>query len=277
MRRIARRHERRWTLQNLVRAALRRDDDRRWHAIFALRLRGSPRTLALVASLCRSASWRRRELGCDIAAQLRRRHGAQYAVDETQALLLHGLRDARDEVARSAAAGAGHRPFDAALPELVRLSTHADAETRWSVACALGRYAQPAAIETLLRLARDVDADVRDWATFGLGTMSDTDTPEIRELLWRNHTDDNEDVRGEALVGLAKCRDPRAVDAVLRALTGQVRVYALEAAKELANPSLLEPLLALRPTIEDDVSTYWLGRLDAAIAACTSAEGASTP
>lgn len=282
MRRIARRHERRWTLQRLVRSALRNDVDRSWRAISALHFRGSPRTLSLAAALCRSTSWRHRELGCNIAAQLRQRHGrdpiasTEYAVEETQALLLTGLQYRRDEVVRAAVAGVGHRSFDAALPELVRLSTHADPQTRWSVAAALGRYPQPAAIEALLRLARDDDADVRDWATFGLGTMSDTDSPEIRELLWHNLADDDEDVRGEALVGLAKRHDPRAVDAVLRALAGEVRVYELMAAGELASPSLLDGLLALHPTIAD-VSTYWLGHLDDAITACTPAESTAAP
>lgn len=133
-------------------------------------------------------------------------------MDETQALLLAGLHDTHDEVVRAAVSGLGHRPHPAALAELVRLSTHRDALLRWDVAVALGRYPEPSAIEALFRLANDADDLVRNWATFGLGSMQDADTAEIRELLWKNLQDRDAEVRSEALAGLVKRGDPRAIE-----------------------------------------------------------------
>jgi HEAT repeat protein len=63
-----------------------------------------------------------------------------------------------------------------------------------------------------------MDDDFRDWATFGLGVQGDMDSVEIREALVRRLNDPDEDVREEAMVGLAKRKDERAVPALLPAL-----------------------------------------------------------
>ena len=52
------------------------------------------------------------------------------------------------------------------------------------MAFALGCFPNdPLSAETLLRLTQDTDEDVRDWATFGLGVLGNTDSDEIREVL----------------------------------------------------------------------------------------------
>jgi HEAT repeat protein len=208
----------------------------------------------------------------DIASQLQRRTGAGstgHALEETQKLLLAGLHDPHHEVVRAAVSGLGHRPHPAALDELIRLSSHPDDLLRWKVAVSLGSYQQPSAIDALLRLATDPDADVRDWATFGLGTLQTSDSPEIRAALWRNLSDTDEDVRGEALLGLAARRDERAIEYLLEHLNPQCRVYELDAAETLANPRLLGALQAISSAMPDDATnSYWSSRLKSAIAAC---------
>ncbi|MES2949571.1 MAG: HEAT repeat domain-containing protein [Pseudomonadota bacterium] len=265
-------------MQKLVRTALRFwESDKAWNAITTLQMRGSPETLALACTLARSQSCRKRSLGLYIASQLRKRfveHGSgsvEYALNETQALLLAGLHDEHDEVVRAAISGFGHRPHPEALPELVRLSNHQRASIRWGVSIALGRYSEPMAIDALMRLARDADNAVRDWATFGLGTLQDADSPEILEVLWSNLEDKDSDVRSEALVGLAKRDDPRTVDYLRNHLNDDCQVYELEAAEKMASPSLLEPLLKLAAMAANSkVDSYWLGCLNTAIAACSA-------
>lgn len=281
MKRLPRKSVKAFTTRRLVRLALRDwDSERCWQAIFELHGRGSPQVLALARGLAASPSWRRRAVGLYIASQLRlRRRGcsAIYALEETQALLLAGLRDAHDEVIRAAVSGLGHRPHPAALDDLVRLSTHPNDLIRWNVAISLGGYSDPAAIEALLQLACDADSDVRDWATFGLGTIHENiDTPAIRDRLWQNLHDTDPDVRGEALTGLANRGDAHALDYLIQHLDEDCRVYELEAAERLANPSLLPALRALAKQTEQGccADSYWLGSLQAAIAAC---EGNSEP
>lgn len=195
----------------------------------------------------------------------------EYAMEETQALLLKGLHDTHEEVVCAAVSGLGHRPHPAALSELVALSEHRNATLRWNVAVALGMYAEPAAADALQRLALDIDDDVRDWATFGLGSLQEVDTPAIRELLWGNLHDAHGDVRGEALVGLAERGDSRAISHLIERLDASCRVYELEAAQRLASPLLLDALQRIANSLgADERGGYWYGRLEAAIEACAA-------
>lgn len=266
------------TQRQLIRMALRGwGSEKHWRAIVELQMRGSPQMLEFVQRLSGNASWRRRALGLYVASQLRKRvrsaefGSTEYGMGATQALLLAGLHDPHDEVICAAASGLSHRPHPAALPELVRLSAHRNESVRWNVAVALGRYPEPASIEALCRLAVDADDDVRNWATFGLGTAHEEDTPEIRDLLWKNLQDRDAEVRGEALVGLAARGDARAIDYLVEHLDADCRVYELEAAEKLASPLLLEALQAIaRDWGSPKLDSYWSGRLQAAIAACAA-------
>ena len=91
-----------------------------------------------------------------------------------------------------------------------------------------------AAIAALITLTGDPDEDVRDWAVFGLGSQIETDNESIREALWRAVDDTSSDVRGEALVGLAKRHAPGVIDAIIREWRAheEIRGLSLEAASE---------------------------------------------
>ena len=279
MKRTAKNHNRTRSLQSLVRIALRhRNTDEGWLAIAELHRRGSPQTLAIATALARSPTWRRRSLGLHIASQLRRRSKGsttEYALEQTQEMLIAGLHDQHEEVVLAAVSGLGHRPHPDALMDLVRLSSHRDDQLRWNVAVSLGRYEDPLALGALLRLMADPDDDVRDWATFGVGSLQSSDMPEVRAALWKNLGDVNDYVRGEALVGLAERQAPRVVEFLLKHLDPECRVCELDAAGKLANPKLLEPLRAIaRVLSEDEVDGHWFNCLQRAIAACSVAADA---
>lgn len=105
----------------------------------------------------------------------------------------------------------------------------------------------PRAVEALARLTGDENDDARDWATFGLGTQIDIDTPAIRDVLAARLDDQHDDTRAEAIVGLARRRDERALKATYAALTSEwVGRLAVEASALLGNESLLATLLELR-------------------------------
>ena|SRR5438270_8722120 len=90
------------------------------------------------------------------------------------------------------------------------------------------------------------DEDVRNWATFGLGSQADIDTAEIRAALLERVTDSHNETRGEALVGLARRKDPRALEPIIQELRSEhIGILALEAAETLGDPRLLPALLRL--------------------------------
>jgi HEAT repeat protein len=76
------------------------------------------------------------------------------------------------------------------------------------------------AVAALIDLSADSDGDVRDWATFSLGVQIDRDTADVREALAARLQDSYGDTRAEAVRGLARRRDERALEAVLSAEGG---------------------------------------------------------
>jgi HEAT repeat protein len=139
---------------------------------------------------------------------------------------LHQERDIQP--LNSAISALGHLYDSRAIPLLAAFRSHPSAEIRFSVACALGSFPNDAmSVETFLALVEDADEDVRDWATFGLGVLGDDDSPEIRDSLFRRLSDPNDDVREEALIGLAKRHDTRSLAPVIDALQQSLVSYKM--------------------------------------------------
>jgi HEAT repeat protein len=162
---------------------------------------------------------------------------------------------------------------EAACLALLPYAAHADERVRFAVTGAL-----PGGVDTveakervaaaLIVLSSDSSAEVRDWATFGLGSMLDIDTPDIRDALRSRLFDSDIDTRLEALVGLAERRDPTALSFLadeLRADT--VERLVVDAARAFADPSLVPLLveLASRWNIDRDL-------LERALQTCRSGE-----
>src|SRR5690606_36818225 len=155
----------------------------------------------------------------------------------------------------SAAIALGHRSDPRSISHLVKHIAHKDAQVRYGITFGLGGHEDPNAIAALLQLAKDTDADVRNWAVFGLGTLIDTDSVAIRETLWTAVTDSDSDVRGEALVGLAKRKDPRTAKAILQDCSQHgISRQSFEAAEKLGDPRVQAIVLGLleSPDLDED-------------------------
>jgi HEAT repeat protein len=116
--------------------------------------------------------------------------------------------------------GLGHLRDERAIEPLVALASHLSPHVRASVVHGLMGHDDDRAVSALVRLSGDQDANVRDWATFALGVQIDRDTAEVRDALAARLADENEDARAEAIRGLARRRDERALDAALKAASG---------------------------------------------------------
>lgn len=187
--------------------------------VYGLHWRGSKDVLQRATALCRSACPMERRLGANILGQLgvpERTFPRECVLallemldTETEAQALESIFIALSNL---------HDPK--AIPAAVRFAAHPDPDVRHGVVLALTGQDNRAAIETLIRLTTDSDSDVRDWATFGLGTQLEIDTPDIRDALAARLDDPDDHTRGEALVGLARLRDPRVIAALVKELAG---------------------------------------------------------
>lgn len=190
--------------------ALRNSDDR---AVF-------DRSLALLSS----PDPARRKVGVDVVAGFGRRHPTMlgdvgpvmawdhpYPREAGDALLSLFAGEQEPCVLIALGFGLGELHDARACAPLAARRVHPDEDVRYAIVQGLLRHEDPVAIAALIALSTDTDDDVRDWATFGLGSQLDVDTPAIREALAARLDDAHSNTREEGLYGLAARGDERAV------------------------------------------------------------------
>lgn len=196
-------------------------DEAPWAAVSQLHSNGNRYIFEKASEWCRSHDPRIRSRGADILCQLRapRAPGQDpitiskpIFVEESFDILARMVpAETDDDALSSELFGLGHLYKLEAVPILVQHSGHRDEDVRFAVACSLGHFWRDSlAIEHLVRLADDPDSDVRNWTLFALGSQSDFDSTEMRDLFARHLDDPDPDSREEAVAGLAKRKDSRA-------------------------------------------------------------------
>jgi HEAT repeat protein len=194
----------------LTRYALTEQDEHAaWEPVRVLHFRGTAEVLAHAQTLCMSPRANERRLGANILGQL---GVPDRTFPEECFLSLAAMlsNEGCPQVLEAIAVAYGHLHDPRAIKLLVPFVTHPDAGVRLGVVHGISRHNDDLAMKALIKLSKDQDHEVRNWATFGLGSMIDIDTAEIREALFARITDSNDDARGEALVGLSRRKDPRA-------------------------------------------------------------------
>ena len=187
------------------------------HLIAVLHCRADDETLAAASDLLKSGEPADRCLGATILGQVKLGDEAKGAVAAD--LLFAALNsESHEDVLRDLIFALGHTPEPRALPKLLSHCSHPSSAVRYALASSLPAYPEAEVITALIGLMEDVDLDVRDWATFGIGSMMEADSPEIRQALKERLHDSEPDPRGEAMVGLAVRGDSAVVPAFIREL-----------------------------------------------------------
>ncbi|WP_319420915.1 HEAT repeat domain-containing protein [Pleurocapsa sp. FMAR1] len=202
--------------------------------------------------LCQSHILSEKELGVNILGQL----GIPQRTfpEECLYILLQLLNtETNSQILSSIGIALGHLKDPRTVKLLVKFKNHPHEDVRYGVVSGISGHETPLAIDALVELTADNDADVRNWATFGLGTLIDTDTTRIREALWQRlieediDTNENYEIYGEALVGLARRKDQRIIPILRKELeSDQVSVLAVEAAAEIGDIRLYPALMLLK-------------------------------
>jgi len=211
------------------------DDETAWDAVGALRRLGTQEVFNVSAEWCKSEDPLHRARGADVLAQLgiTVEHPHNNFPQESYSTVLSMLgRETEELPLSSAVAALGHIGNPAAVPAISKHVSNSSPDVRFSVASALGCFANESnAIATLLAMMEDLDPKVRDWATFGLGVLGDSDSQEVRDALFRRLQDTDENAKEEAMVALAKRKDSRILTPLIKALEqGMGRPRIVEAA-----------------------------------------------
>ncbi|WP_186382581.1 HEAT repeat domain-containing protein [Amycolatopsis rhizosphaerae] len=248
------------------------ESDKYWALIRRLHDRTDRAAFDVALTAARSTEIRRRLVGLDVLGQIGYAADRPFRAETLAALLAEAVQAADDRLIASAVTALGHLSDPRARPGILRHAAHPSKDVRFAVAVALPGVTDADApdadvVEALIRLTRDPDTQVRDWATFGLGTQLAADTPAVRAALTERLGDPDGDTAGEALLGLARRHDPRALPRVLAWLDDDPGNLIVEAAGELAAPECLPALLRLKDR-DGGGDNAWSAGLDAAIAAC---------
>lgn len=260
------------TYDLINRALTEPDENKAWDAVVTLHFRATREVFEEARKLCYSECPQERGLGADILGQL----GVpdRLCPDECVAILAEVAETESDEEAIGCISTAlGHLQHPGAVEPLLRWKRHPNSVIRWRVAVALCGHDEPDAVEALIELSADPNDNVRDWATFGLGTQTDLNTPRLREALCARLNDPDAVTRAEAFVGLARRKDERVIPYLIEALDStQLDGYeprqdlVLEAVEEIADPRLLPSLLAMR----DRENNEWLEEMIQRCRTCSS-------
>ncbi|TWF73217.1 HEAT repeat domain-containing protein [Kitasatospora viridis] len=234
------------------RAAIDPDEHTDYSALLWRAAADGAGALACGLELIGSGDPMEREAGCNLLGDAANQHEAVRAETAT-ALVALAQRETEGRVLHSLARAIEMTHDARAVPVLIALAGHPDAEVREQVARSFpgvltGRPDGPD-IRTLITLTRDPVSHVRDWATFTLGVQAEVDSPEIRAVLWERTGDEDADTRTEAIRGLACRHDPRAVPLLIALLDNPegAHVLTFNAAQVMGVPELLPALLEYEP------------------------------
>lgn len=245
------------------------DDDTVWDFVVVLHYRGGENEFRLASRLIESAKPVEKCLGAKILGQLGCSDPTYVA--ESVDILIPMLGDRDSSVVYSVVCALGHRKDERSVVPLSKLVDHPEPEIREAVAFSLGGFDDDDAIKVLIQLTSDTDDDVRDWATFGLGSLTEIDTPEIRDALFARTKEENGEIRGEAIVGLARRNDQRTIDLVRKELQlDYAGSWVLEAAELVGDASLVPLLSLLRDNWGDENEKYFGDELNQALEVCAS-------
>lgn len=244
-------------------------------ALSAIQCRGGKEEFSQAKHLARSGIERERIAGIEILGELG--WGDRTFLDESVEILLELLEDSSEAVVAAAAIALGHRSSEKAIEPLLARVGCDNPEIRFGVAFGLGGHDNIAAVRGLILLSADPDDEVRDWATFGLARQTELDSPEIREaLLARTGTDEDGEIRGEALLGLALRGDRRSILLVARELGGEFHGdWSVEAAEILAEPEFFPLLVEQQRRLEPEDRKRFEKSFARALQACRSKKSAT--
>ena len=237
-------------------------------AVVALQFRPTREVLDRACDLCRSADADERRLGVRVLGELRDLADPAAALpafvgESMEVLLALAATEPDTDVLIEVVRAFGYRHDPRAVEPLLGWRGHEEPSIRFFVACSLPRCStqdnEEQVVDALIELTGDEDSAVRDYALFGLREL-EVDSAEVRDAMLRRVRDPDDSAAREALVGLARLGDERAVAPLIERLqhpdSHRTIAYGLDAATALADPRLLPALRLVEQRLgdRDDVS-----------------------
>jgi HEAT repeat protein len=193
------------------------DSDEYWSEVRVLQHRIDMPLIEKMQELMVHQDERHRVLAADVIAQSRAKEKEHSG--SCVKLLIEALnREASPQVLSAICDALGHHKSADAIAPLAKLQSHSDENVRLAVVHGLSCQDDSIAVAALISLSVDSNRDVRNWATFGLGSMTSVNSVALREALLERTNEPDDEISGEALVGLALRGDTRVAGPLLGAI-----------------------------------------------------------
>jgi HEAT repeat protein len=151
------------------------------------------------------------------------------------------------------------------ITKIEKFKDSRNSDIRFGLVMALSRCKHKYADDILIFLTHDKHADVRDWATFSIGSLSESNDPKLIAALWERINDKDIDTRYEAFTGLAMRKQVTIKKNIKEELeTNQFGSLLFEAIAELKDIDFLPQLETLLVDCKNDetVDSGWLANLE---------------
>ena len=260
-----------WTNEKLFTRLLNNKSDKTyWQNIGELRSRPNSEVFATSIKLTKSNKFNERIIGIDILAQLGISPRPFYK--KTIKCFFSLLKnESNEKVLSSLLFAIGHNNENLNKSQVGLISSyknHINVGVRQGLVFAIGGVSNPLAVRTLIFLSDDKFSSIRNWATFGIGSLTEENSEVLRDALWERVKDAHQETKLEAILGLAKRKDSRVKEIIKKEIiNGEFGIVLLEAIDEFKDKQFL-PLLKQNLLIaknNKNINPEWLKEFEAFI------------
>ncbi len=242
-----------------------------WDNISELRRRPNQEVFEKAYEFAKSDFDKQKIIGLDVLQQLG--FDPRYNKKETVELHFELLeKEQSDNVLKSIFHGIGHNNDELSkkqISKLVEFKTIKNTDIKHALISALSGLDNSDAINTLIEFTEHKTSTIRNWATFGIGTLIESDNIEIRNALWKRTGDTDFETKSEAIVGLANRKDEKIKYVIKSELeNGDYGTLLFEAILTLDDKDFLPLLiknLEMAKKDKDDIANGWVLALEGAI------------
>jgi len=242
-----------------------------WDNISELRKRPNQYVFEKAYEFAKSNTDKQKIIGIDILQQL----GFDPRYNKTQTVELHFElleKTQSNTVLKSLLHGIGHNNdelSDNHISKLIEFKDQTDIDVKHALISAISGVENPKAINVLIDFTKDKTSSIRNWATFGIGSLIESDNNDIRNALWNRINDNDFETKSEAIVGLANRKDQRIKDIIISELeNGDYGSLLFEAILRLNDKDFLPLLnknLKIAKNDKDDIKNGWVLALEGTI------------
>lgn len=238
-----------------------------WNNISELRKRANEDVYDQAFKLAKSESDKKKIIGIDILAQL----GFDPRIGQKKTIELYfELLENRqsNKVLFALFYGISHNNENLTkkqVSKLIEFKGSKNNDVRYSLVSALSGIENSMAIETLIELSEDKFSSIRNWATFGIGTLSKKDDVRIIKALWNRTKDKHQETKLEAIVGLANRNEVAVKEQIIEELkNGEYGTLLFDAIETLKDKDFIPYLESNLKTAKKDsgIKEDWIVDLE---------------